>query len=39
MTTVKGNRFLFRGGDHNLMRDSLQKIFQNQAQRAGARQN
>ncbi len=28
MTTVKGNRFLFRGGDQNQMRDSLQKIFQ-----------
>lgn len=29
MTTVQGNRFLFRGGDQNLMRDSLQKLFEN----------
>ena len=29
MTTVQGNRFLFRGGDQALMRDSLQKLFQN----------
>jgi ammonium transporter len=29
MTTVQGNRFLFRGGDQGLMRDSLQKLFQN----------
>ena len=28
MTTVQGNRFVFRGGDQNLMRDSLQKLFQ-----------
>lgn len=28
MTTVQGNRFLFRGGDQTLMRDSLQKLFQ-----------
>jgi ammonium transporter len=28
MTTVQGNRFLFRGGDPDLMRDSLQKLFQ-----------
>ena len=28
VTTVKGNRFQFRGGDPNAMRDSMQKLFQ-----------
>ena len=28
VTTVKGNRFHFRGGDPNGMRDSMQKLFQ-----------
>src|SRR5262249_39260338 len=28
VTTVRGNRFQFRGGDQNSMRDSLQKLFQ-----------
>jgi ammonium transporter len=29
MTTVQGNRFLFRGGDQTQIRDNLQKLFQN----------
>lgn len=28
-TTVQGNRFLFRGGDQNNMRETLQRLFQN----------
>ncbi|HMC65039.1 MAG TPA: ammonium transporter [Gemmataceae bacterium] len=28
VTTVSGNRFRFRGGDPNAMRDSLQRLFQ-----------
>lgn len=28
VTTVQGNRFRFRGGDPNMMRDSLVKLFQ-----------
>jgi ammonium transporter len=28
VTTVRGNRFFFRGGDPNNMRDSMQKLFQ-----------
>ena len=28
VTTVQGNRFLFRGGDQNAMRDNLQRLFQ-----------
>jgi ammonium transporter len=37
MTTVQGNRFLFRGGDQNLMRDSLQKLFQTLSTQARAK--
>jgi ammonium transporter len=28
VTTVQGNRFRFRGGDPNVMRDNLQRLFQ-----------
>jgi ammonium transporter len=28
LTTIQGNRFRFRGGDPNAMRDSLQRLFQ-----------
>ena len=28
ITTVQGNRFQFRGGDPNFMRDNLQELFQ-----------
>src|ERR1043166_3017058 len=28
VTTVQGNRFQFRGGDREAMRDALQKLFQ-----------
>jgi hypothetical protein len=28
VTTVKGNRFTFRGGDQETMRSSIQKLFQ-----------
>ena len=28
MTTVQGNRFRFRGGDPGLMRENLQRLFQ-----------
>jgi ammonium transporter len=31
LTTVQGNRFRFRGGDPNAMRDSLQRLFQRHA--------
>jgi Amt family ammonium transporter len=29
MTTVQGNRFLFRGGDQGQIRDNMQRLFQN----------
>jgi hypothetical protein len=29
LTTVQGNRFRFRGGNPNEMRDSLQRLFRN----------
>ncbi len=28
VTTVKGNRFHFRGGDPNAMRESMKKLFE-----------
>jgi ammonium transporter len=31
VTTVQGNRFRFRGGDPNLVRESLQRLFQSHA--------
>ena len=30
LTTVQGNRFRFRGGDPNVMRENLQRLFQDQ---------
>jgi hypothetical protein len=35
LTTVKGNRFRFRGGDPKVMQESLQRLFEN---RLGNRQ-
>ena len=37
VTTVQGNRFRFRGGDPDRMRDSLQKLFQDRLRRPGPR--
>jgi ammonium transporter len=33
VTTVQGNRFQFRGGDRDKMRDSLQRLFQDRLKR------
>jgi ammonium transporter len=33
VTTVQGNRFQFRGGDRDAMRDNLQKLFQERLRR------
>jgi hypothetical protein len=33
VTTVQGNRFQFRGGDKTVMKDNLQRLFQNRLKR------